>query len=118
MPHVRSNDAGNAKGRVHSDRFRGANTAVPIAKQDQAQFEFAKQFLQDKQLSVDIFAVSPAGKETGSSVGSEFGKQELSTTFAVGEESDSSMPKGPSGEVRPINAPIDRTDAAGGRADD
>ncbi len=118
MPQVPSGDDGNVHGLVHSHRFPGANTAVPIANQDQAQFEFAKTFLQDKQLSVDIFAVSPAEKETTSTVGSEIGKPELSTTFAVGEESDSSLPKGPSGEARPITAPIDRTDAAVRRGDD
>jgi Flp pilus assembly protein TadD len=118
MPQVPSNDDGNVNGLVHSHRFPGANTAVPTANQDQAQYEFAKKFLQDKQLSVDIFAISPAGKEAGATQGSEFGKQELSTTFAVGEESESSLPKGPSGEVRAITAPIDRTDAAVRRGDE
>src|SRR5882724_8427402 len=118
MPQVPSGDDGNIKGLVHSHRFPGANTAVPTANQDQAQFEFAKKFLQDKQLSVDIFAVSPAGKETNAPARSEMGKPELSTTFAVGEESDISLPKGPAGEVRPITAPIDRTDAAVRRGDD
>jgi Flp pilus assembly protein TadD len=103
---------------VHSHRFPGANTAVPTANQDQTQFEFAKNFLQDKQLSVDIFAISPAEKEANASARSELGKPELSTTFAVGEESDVSLPKGPAGEVRPITAPIDRTDAAVRRGDD
>src|ERR1700719_2149013 len=118
MPQVLSNDDGNVDGLVHSHRFPGANTAVPTANQDQAQFEFAKKFLQDKQLSVDIFAISPAEKETSAPVRSEIGRPELSTTFAVGEESDISLPKGPSGEVRPITAPIDRTDAAVRRGDD
>src|SRR5215472_1697662 len=118
MPQVPSADAGNVNGLVHSHRFPGANTAVPTANQDQEQYEFAKKFLQDKQLSVDIFAISPAGKETSSKVRSEPGKQELSTTFAVGEESDSSLPKGPAGELRAITAPIDRTDAAVRRGDD
>jgi len=118
MPQVPSNDDGNSNGLVHSHRFPGANTAVPTANQDQAQFEFAKKFLQDKQLSVDIFAVSPAGNESNPSAGSEFGKPEISTTFAVGEESDTSLPKGPAGELRPITAPIDRTDAAVRRGDD
>jgi Flp pilus assembly protein TadD len=117
MPQVPSNDAGNVNGLVHSHRFPGANTAVPIANQDQAQYEFAKKFLQDKQLSVDIFAISPAGKEAGSAAGG-YGKQELSTTFAVGEEADTSLPKGEAGEVRPITAPIDRTNAAVRRGDD
>jgi len=117
MPAVPSLDDGNINGLVHSHRFPGANTAVPTANEDQAQYEFAKKFLQDKQLTVDIFAISPAGKETVLAP-SEFGKQELSTTFAVGEESDTSLPKGPAGEIRPITAPIDRTDAAVRRGDD
>src|SRR5260221_3335646 len=117
-PRVPSGDDGNVDGLVHSHRFPGANTAVPTANQDQAQYEFAKKFLQDKQVSVDIFAISPAGKETNASVRSEMGKTELSTTFAVGEESDISLQKGPAGEVRPVTAPIDRTDAAVRRGDD
>jgi Flp pilus assembly protein TadD len=118
MPQVHSGDDGNVDGFVHSHRFPGANTAVPTANQDQAQYEFAKKFLQDKQLSVDIFAISPAGKEVNAPARSEMGKTELSTAFAVGEESDISLPKGPAGEVRPITAPIDRTDAAVRRGDD
>jgi len=118
MPQVPSHDDGNVNGLVHSHRFPGANTAVPTANQDQAQYEFAKAFLQDKQLSVDIFAISPAGKQTSAPAQNELGKQELSTTFAVGEESEASLPKGPAGEVRAITAPIDRADAAVRRGDD
>src|SRR5579859_2451812 len=118
MPMTPSQDDGNMNGLVHSHRFPGANTAVPIANQDEAQYEFAKKFLQDKQLSVDIFAISPAGKESVAPVRNELGKQELSTTFAVGEESEGGGPKGPAGEVRAITAPIDRTDAAVRRGDD
>src|SRR6266576_1969788 len=117
MPQVPSNDDGNVDGLIHSHRFPGANTAVPTANQDQAQFEFAKKFLQDNQLTVDIFAISPAEKEANMPVRSEIGRPELSTTFAVGEESDISLPKGPSGEIRPVTAPIDRTDAAVRRGD-
>jgi tetratricopeptide (TPR) repeat protein len=118
MPQVPSGDDGNVNGLVHSHRFPGANTAVPTANQDQAQYEFAKKFLQDKQLSVDIFAISPAGKETNAPARSGSGAPEISTTFAVGEESDISVPEGPAGEVRAITAPIDRTDAAVRRGDD
>jgi len=118
MPAVPSNDAGNVNGLVHSHRFPGANTAVPTANQDQAQLEFAQKFLQDKQLTVDIFAISPAGKETKSSAPSEMGKPEIATTFAVGEEADMALPKGPAGEERAITAPIDRTSAAVRRGDD
>jgi len=118
MPLVASKDDGNINGYVHSHRFPGANTAVPTANQDEAQLEFARKFLQDQQLSVDIFAVSPEGKESAAPVRNELGRQELSTTFAVGEESEAGLPKGPSGEVRAITAPIDRTDAAVRRGDD
>src|SRR5438067_462588 len=118
MPQVPSKDDGNVNGYVHSHRFPGANTAVPTANQDEGQYEFAKKFLQDKQLSVDIFAISPAGKQSSAPVRNEMGKQELSTTFAVGEESETALPGGPAGEVRAITAPIDRADAAVRRGDD
>src|SRR5881227_3241554 len=118
MPQVPSKDDGNVNGYVHSHRFPVANTAVPTANQDEAQYEFAKKFLQDKQLSVDIFAISPAGKQSSAPVRNEMGKQELSTTFAVGEESETALPGGPAGEVRAITAPIDRADAAVRRGDD
>ena len=118
MPTVPSSDDGNVNGLVHSHRFPGANTAVPMANQDQAQYEFAKKFLQDKQLSVDIFAISPAEKEANAPARAGGGAPEIATTFAVGEESEISAAKGPAGEVRPITAPIDRTDAAVRRGDD
>src|SRR2546423_5982891 len=98
MPQVPSNDDGNVDGLIHSHRFPGANTAVPTANQDPAQYEFAKKFLQGKQLSVDIFALSPAEKQTNVPARSEMGRPELSTTFAVGEESDIALPKGAAGE--------------------
>lgn len=118
MPLVRSNDDGNVNGYVHSHRFPGANTAVPTANEDQTQLDTTRKFLQANQLSVDIFAISPEGKEVKTSTQNELGKQELSTTFAVGEESEAALPKGPEGEVRAITAPIDRTDAAVRRGDD
>jgi tetratricopeptide (TPR) repeat protein len=117
MPLVPSKDDGNIDGYVHSHRFPGANTAVPFANEDASQMEVSKKFLQDKQLTVDIFAISPAGK-SGEARGGEYPKQELSTTFAVGEEGDLSLPKGVSGEARPLTAPLDRVDAAIRRGDD
>src|SRR2546430_17626131 len=91
MPQVPSNDDGNVNGLVHSHRFPGANTAVPTANQDQAQYKFAKKFLQDKQLSVDIFAISPAGKKIVPT-NNEFVKSELTITYALNEVSDISFP--------------------------
>ena len=118
MPLVPSKDDGNIDGYVHSHRFPGANTALPVANEDTAQLEASTKFLQDKQLSVDIFAISPAGKNEGEAKGTGYARQELSTTFAVGEEAEASLPTGPAGEVRAITAPLDRVNAAVRRNDD
>jgi Flp pilus assembly protein TadD len=120
MPQVPSHDAGNVNGLVHSHRFPGANTAVPTANEDKTQLEASQKFLQDKQLSVDIFGVSPAGGQLPEAApgSAKPGRPELSTSFAVGEEAESSLPTGPAGEARPITAPLGRVDAAVRRGDD
>jgi Tfp pilus assembly protein PilF len=118
MPAVQSNDDGNVNGLVHSHRFPGANTAVPTANHDEEQLAFAQKFLRDGQVSVDIFAISPAGKETAAPMRNEMGSPQIATTFAVGEEADIAVPRGPAGEERAITAPIDLTDAAVRRGDD
>ena len=117
MPLVPSKDDGNIDGYVHSHRFPGANTAVPVANEDAKQLEASRKFLQDKQLSVDIFAIAPATSKGGQKT-PEAPKQELSTTFAVGEEAEISLPKGAAGEAREITAPLGRVDAAVRRGDD
>ncbi len=118
MPLVRSNDEGNIDGYVHSHRFPGANTAVPFANEDPVQLETSKKFLQDKQVTVDIFAISPAGKKESEGKNGGYTGQELSTTFAVGEEAEVSVPKGVAGEARPITAPLGRVDGVVRRGDD
>jgi len=118
MPLVPSKDEGNLDGYVHSHRFPGANTAVPLANEDSTQLDASRNFLQDKQLSVDIFAISPVSKNESFKKVSNYPKQELSTTFAVGEESDISTPHGPAGEARPITAPLGRVGASVRRGDD
>ena len=119
MPMVPSKDAGNIDGLVHSHRFPGANTALPTANADAVQMATSQKFLQDKQLSVDIFAVSPAGKENAAATSNGgFAKQEISTTFAVGEEAEQATATGEVGEARPITAPIGEVDAAVRRGDD
>jgi len=117
MPLVPSHYDGNIDGYVHSHRFPGANTAVPVANEDASQLDASRKFLQDKQLSVDIFAIAPA-RSQGEQKTAEAPKQELSTTFAVGEEADISLPKGPAGEARELTAPLGRVDAAVRRGDD
>jgi Flp pilus assembly protein TadD len=118
MPMVPSKDDGNIDGYVHSHRFPGANTAVPTANEDPTQLEASTKFLQDKQLGVDVFAISPAGSAAGEAKNAGGGKQELSTTFAVGEEAETALPTGPAGEARPLTAPLGRVDAAVRRGDD
>jgi len=119
MPLLPSKDEGNIKGLVHSHRFPGANTAVPTANGDADQLAQSVKFLQDRQVSVDVFAISPAGKEKEPGApGAITAGQELSTTFAVGEEADVSAPKGAAGEVRPITAPLGRVQAAVRRGED
>jgi tetratricopeptide (TPR) repeat protein len=118
MPMVPSKDEGNIDGYVHSHRFPGANTAVPTANEDAKQLLASQTFLQDKQLSVDIFAISPAESKTEKAKNVAAPKQELSTTFAVGEEADLSLPTGAAGEARPLTAPLGRVDAAVRRGDD
>ena len=118
MPLVPSKDDGNIGGYVHSHRFPGANTAVPVANEDATQLEASTKFLQDKQLSIDIFAISSAGKQEGEAKSGGYPRQELSTTFAVGEEAETSLPTGPAGEARAITAPLGRVDATVRRNDD
>ncbi|HLZ91244.1 MAG TPA: tetratricopeptide repeat protein [Candidatus Acidoferrum sp.] len=118
MPQVRSADQGNVDGFVHSHRFPGANTAVPTANDDPAQLDLSRKFLQDKQLSVDIFAISPAESAPSAPVLGKMGRPELSTSFAVGEEAETALPIGPAGEARAITAPLGRVNASVRRGDD
>jgi tetratricopeptide (TPR) repeat protein len=118
MPLLPSKDEGNVNGFVHSHRFPGANTAVPTANLDSDQLTQSVKFLQDKQVTVDVFAISPAGKAEAVSPSPLANGQELSTTFAVGEEADVTSPQGPKGEVRAITAPLGRVQASVRRGDD
>jgi hypothetical protein len=114
MPLVPSNDFGNVDGKVHSHRFPAANTALPFANQDQEQFEATEKFLKDDILSVDIFAISPARELKP---GGEATPRELMSTFAVGEEAESSVTPG-GAEAVPVTAPLDRVTATVRRGDE
>jgi Flp pilus assembly protein TadD len=61
MPMVKSEDRGNRSGFVHSHRFPAANTALAVANRDKEQLETVTKFLQNKVLSVDIFALRRGG---------------------------------------------------------
>jgi len=119
MPLQPSKDEGNINGFIHSHRFPGANAAVPTANGDAEQLAQSVNFLKDKQVSVDVFAISPAGQEeTSASPAAVATGQELSTTFAVGEEADVNAPKGATREARAITAPLGRVKASVRRAQD
>jgi tetratricopeptide (TPR) repeat protein len=105
MPLAKSADMGNINGFVHSHRFPGANTALPVANEDAEQLKITENFLKDKILSVDIFALSAAREEIKPGAVSQ---SELSTTFAVGEEAETKITPTGQGEALPVTAPLGR----------
>ncbi|HLX07812.1 MAG TPA: tetratricopeptide repeat protein [Thermoanaerobaculia bacterium] len=58
MPRVRSQDAGNRGGWIHSHRFAAANTALPALRGDGPQLAAVTAFLRSRQVGVDIFAIT------------------------------------------------------------
>lgn len=121
MPLVPSKDFGNINGFVHSHRFAAANTAVPTSYGDQEQVEEVEKFLKGA-LSVDVFALAeePHGMqgEAGPRGPSGEGPQ-LSSSFAVGEESSSGMaaPGFVANQAVKLMAPINRGGARVRRGD-
>src|SRR5437867_1258312 len=114
MPLTQSKDMGNIAGFVHSHRFPGANTALPTANEDSEQLKITEDFLKDKLLSVDIFALSPERGELKAAVA---GQSELATTFAVGEEAETKISAEGQGEVSPVTAPLSRVQPVVRRGD-
>jgi Flp pilus assembly protein TadD len=114
MPLEPSNDMGNVAGKIHSHRFPAANTALPTANEDAAQLKATEDFLTSGVVSVDIFALSPErALQTGA-----IAQQEMSTTFAVGEEAEAKItPVAETGEATPVTAPLDRVHPAVRRGD-
>ena len=113
MGQVRSSDAGNIGGFIHSHRFVGANTALPFVNKDQAQLDDTERFLQDRKVSVDIFALSPETRENRVVQASGASPMQAETTFAVGEEAEHEA-VGMTGEanVAPVTAPLNRVEGA------
>ena len=105
MPLTRSNDQGNINGLVHSHRFPGANTALPMANDDAEQLKITEDFLKSGIVSVDIFALSPARTQSKPGV---VNQSDLSTTFAVGEEAETKITTSGEAEVVPVTAPLNR----------
>jgi tetratricopeptide (TPR) repeat protein len=88
MPLVASNDPAAKNGMVKSHRFPAANTALPYVNGDAEQLRAVQQFLQDGQISVDVFGLvrgdAPTAATSHDVVGAD---PSLASTFAVGEES-------------------------------
>jgi len=57
MPLVKSDDAANIDGFVHSHRFPGANTALPFVNGHEEQLEAVKDFLSSGAITMDIFGI-------------------------------------------------------------
>jgi tetratricopeptide (TPR) repeat protein len=90
MPLVESNDPAAKNGVVRSHRFPGANTALPYVNGDAEQLRVTQKFLQDDQISVDVFGLV-RGEDTERPAparqGAASGEPQIASTFAVGEES-------------------------------
>src|SRR5262249_38100279 len=117
MPLVASDDFGNIAGKVHSHRFPAANTALPVAYGDHEQLKVIKKFLTDNILSIDIFSLAPAEKQ-GRGAAAAALPNDVSTSFAVGEEAEVSAPKGELVPPAPLSAPLNRVKPAVRRGDD
>jgi tetratricopeptide (TPR) repeat protein len=127
MPLTKSADAGNIAGSIHSHQFPAANTALPTANHDASQLAATEDFLTKGAVTVDIFAISPeksaakvAGQEKAAPVAAAAAPG-LQTTFAVGEEAESSIPVNSSRDsatpIALLTAPLNRTTAAVRRGD-
>ena len=87
MPRVPSNDPAARDGTVRSHRFAAANTAVPFVNRDAAQLDAVHDFLQDGQVSLDVFGIVRTSAPVESGPSSAGGDVQQATTFGIGEES-------------------------------
>jgi len=104
MPLTPSKDFANINGFVHSHRFPAANTALPTANEDAKQLQITEDFLKNKIVSVDIFALTPARAVKPGAIA----EHEMATSFAVGEEAEARVTPGQLGEALPTTAPLNR----------
>lgn len=111
MKMVASRDPGNRGGMVHDHRFAAANTAVPVANEDDKQLSAVEAFLKSGFITVDIFAASPIQEEKGQTLMKRRGAGEntpaLASSMAVGEEAEQ-QGQVLIREVGNVAAPLDR----------
>jgi tetratricopeptide (TPR) repeat protein len=121
MPLVKSADAANRDGFVHSHRFPAANTAVPFANGDTTQLQITQDFLRANIVSVDVFAVTESAafsKEEAATAGAaaEPDAPRAQAMFPDVEEAMSAPPAGMPGAAAgrgraPVVAPLNRAAA-------
>ena len=89
MALVDSDDPAAKNGKVRSHRFAAANTALPFVNGDQAQLKAVTDFLQDRQVTIDLFGIARTGAPPAAEVTKARGDAELQSAslFAIGEES-------------------------------
>ncbi len=87
MPLVESNDPAAKNGKVKSHRFPAANTALPFVNGHSEQLRITQKFLQDGQISVDIFGFVRGEESAAGGRVVKSAEQDIASTFAVGEES-------------------------------
>ncbi|MGQ0733162.1 MAG: tetratricopeptide repeat protein [Acidobacteriota bacterium] len=112
MPRVPSSDPAAKDGLIRSHRFAAANTALAFVNHDATQLRAVQDFLRDGQLSVDIFGLVRTGAATPVGPAGPAGEPQLSTTFAVGEESAGiGRVASTLREPDPVVGPLDRVEA-------
>jgi Flp pilus assembly protein TadD len=115
MPLTKSTDFGNS-GPIHSHTFPAANTALPYVNDDAKQLDTTEEFLKHNQLSIDIFAISPETTASPINGTAAAPTPEFQTTFAVGEEAETSVPANNNPQsatpVALLTAPLNRVDAS------
>ena len=114
MPQVASNDPGNDSGMIRSHRFPGANTALPTANRDDVQLQTVIDFLKAGQVTVDLFALVRGGELPEGVEVPAAGERRIASTFAVGEESELSVPPrmGVPAVEEIVTAPLNRDGVA------
>src|SRR5437867_2389209 len=110
MPLVESRDAANINGKVHDHRFLAANTALPFANKDEVQLKKTIEFLQNKQVTVDIFGISrlAEGNPVEEGPANQPSAPRVATTFAEPEEMGAASGVGAAlTDVTRLTAPLD-----------
>jgi tetratricopeptide (TPR) repeat protein len=92
MPSVPSQDPGNDGGTVRSHRFATANTALPVANEDDVQLQAVTDFLKAAQVTVDLFALVRGGAPPAFEEAAASAERRIASTFAVGEEAEMAPP--------------------------